>query len=284
MMRMKVLLGAMAVGALLLLSAPASAQRKEPAPFEVEGVGVQPQKGARINLDHQFLDASGKKVKLGDFFTKGKPVILTPVYYRCPVLCGYTLRGIVESLQEINWDPGDEFELVFFSISPFETPEIARLKKQGFVKDYGRPAAKRGSHFLTGDARDVRDICDTLGFTYKRIEGTRDYAHGAAIFIMTPDGVLAECMGGVQYDSKVLRLLMVEASEGRQGSLLDQVFLWCFHYDGSEGKFSLAAMGIMKIAGVATLVFLSILLVPVWLRSRRKKSGAPETETEDHDQ
>jgi protein SCO1/2 len=255
--------------ALLVLAAPAPAQRAEPRPAELEGVQIDPVPGTQVPLDRAFVDETGKAVRLGDFFGAERPVILNLGYYSCPMLCGLVLNALLEGLKGLSWTPGKEFEVVTISIHPQETPQLAKLKKQNYLKAYGRPGAARGWHFLTGKEADIRAVTDSVGFFYRYDEKTNQYAHGAAIFILTPKGVLSRAIRGVEFDPQTLRLSLAEASEGKQGSTIDSLLLWCYHYDESSGRYSFQAMAIMRVAGVAVLVLLAAILLPAWLRRRR---------------
>jgi protein SCO1/2 len=260
---------AVAALAFALLAAPARGQRAEPRPAELEGVEISPVPGTQVPLDRPFVDETGKAVRLGDYFGANRPVLLNLGYYSCPMLCGLVLNALLDGLKGLSWDPGKEFEVVTISINPKETPQLAKLKKQNYVKAYGRPAANRGWHFLTGREEDIRAVTDSVGFYYRYDEKSGQYAHGAAIFILTPRGVLSRAIRGVQFDPQTLRLSLAEASEGKQGGTIDSLLLWCYHYDEESGRYSFQAMTIMRVAGVAVLVLLAALLLPVWLRRRR---------------
>ncbi len=257
----------------LALSAlsPAFAQVTGPTPPELSGVGVEEHLDARLPLDLDFVDEHGKPVRLGRFFRGSAPVILTLNYYRCPMLCGLQLNGVVEGLTRLDWTLGREFEMVTVSIDPLETPELALAKKQNYLKWYDRPAAGEGWHLLTGRETNIRRLAETVGFGYRYDEESGQYAHAAAIFICTPDGRVARYLYGIEYHPKDLRLALLEASQGTIGNALDQLILYCFHYDPSGRRYAPVAMNIMRLGGGATAMMLGVSLAMLWIRDARRK-------------
>jgi protein SCO1/2 len=207
-------------------------------------------------------------------------VLLTLNYYKCPMLCTLQLNGLVEGLKELDWTPGQEFELVTLSINPLETPSLARLKKQSYIKEYGRPSAAAGWHFLTGVEDNIRRLADTLGFGYRYDEEQEQYAHAAALFLITPDGRVARYLYGIEYPARELRLALLEAADGTIGSAIDQLILFCFHYDPSTRRYAPVAMNIMRVGGGLTAVLLGTTLGLFWVRDarrRRRSRDADET-------
>jgi protein SCO1/2 len=276
-------LGILATGWVVLahLALPVHAQLADQVPAVLEEVGVEEHLDAKLPLDLEFRDENGTVVRLGDYFDGERPVILTLNYYKCPMLCGLQLNGVVDGLMELDWTPGQEFEMVTVSINPLETPALATDKKQNYLKKYGRPSAASGWHFLTGREPEIRQLASTLGFGYTYDKETGEYAHAAAIFFSTPDGRVARYLYGIEYPPKRLRLALLEASAGEIGSTLDQIILYCYHYDPSSRRYSPVAMNIMRLGGSATAVVLGLTLGGFWLREfrRRKKSdkGNPTT-------
>jgi protein SCO1/2 len=275
---MKLLSVVLVVLLLALAAGPAVAQRSEPAPDETEGVDIRPNIGGQLPLDATFVDEKGKTVRLGDYFKGEKPVFLTLGYYRCPLLCSLVLNGAVDALRDVDWDPGNEFEMVTISIDPKETPILAKLKKQNYVKYYGKASANRGWHFLTGPQESISAVSDAVGFFYRYDEKTDQYIHGAAVFLVTPDGKLSRCLRGIMWDAQTMRLSLAEASEGKQVSTLDSLLLLCFHYDETAGTYSVQARKVMRIGGALILVVVAAIVVPAWLHSRKKKSIVPLSE------
>lgn len=254
--------------------APVHAQTNEKAPDELTDVRIEPHMNAAVPMDLPFTDESGQTVTLRKYFDGKHPVIITFNYYRCQMLCTLQLNRLVETLKEMSWTPGDQFQIVTISIDPRETAPLARAKKQNYMKEYGRPAAMGGWHFLTGRNDAIERVTDTMGFYYRYDENTDQYAHAAGLFVCTPDGRLARCIGGIDYDPQTLRLTLAESSEGKIGSTLDGILLWCFHYDGASGRYGPAAMRIMQAGGVLVVVVLSIVLLIFWRRDRRRTAAA----------
>lgn len=280
--RMRRTLPLLAVAALWLTAAgPAAAQLANQVPEELQEVGVEEHLDAKLPLDLEFRDEHGQVVKLGDYFDGDKPVILTLNYYKCPMLCGLQLNGLLDGLKELEWTPGQEFELVTVSINPLETPALAAEKKQNYISRYGRPSAAKGWHFLTGREPEIRRLAETLGFGYTYDRSTGEYAHAAAIMVATPDARVARYLYGIEYPPRRLRLALLEASEGEIGNTLDQLIMYCFHYDPSSRRYSPVAMNIMRLGAGATAIVLGLTLGGYWLREARRRRqrdrGTPTT-------
>ncbi len=254
---------------LVCLSGFTLAQVAGPVPDDLEGVGITQKLDAQIPLDLEFTDENGNTVTLRDFYAKDRPVILTLVYYRCPMLCNLVLDGMIETMKEIDWVPGEEFEIVTVSIDPLETPALARAKKQSYLAEYGRPAAARGWHFLTGKPEAIAELTDAAGFGYRWVETRKEYAHAAALFVSTPEGRLSRYLFGIRHDPRTLRLSLVEAAEGKIGSVVDQFLLYCYKYDADSGKYTAVAWRIMRLGGMLTLLILGAALLTFWKREFR---------------
>jgi len=250
-------------------------QPNDAVPKETEGVGVTEHPGAVLPLELMFRDENGRDVRLKDYFAGSRPVILTLNYYRCPMLCTLQLNGLVDALRRMEWTPGRQFEIVTVSIDPLETPPLARLKKQNYMKEYGRPEAAKGWHFLTGREENIRRLAATVGFEYRYDRETDQYVHAAALFVCTPEGRVSRYLYGILYDPTTLRLSLVEAAEGRTRSTVDRILLYCFHYDSAKGRYAPAAMNLMRAGGVATVLILGGVLAAYWRReaARRKASS-----------
>ncbi len=244
----------------------ASAQRLEALPEAMDEVGIDEHLETNLPLDLTFRDDSGQPVALRTFFTGSRPVILTLNYSDCPMLCQVQLNGLVESLRDVNLSAGKDFQVISVSINPLETPERARLTKQRYVKAYDRPNTAAGWQFLTGDPESIRELADCVGFRYKYLPERNEYVHTAALILCTPDGRIARYLYGVEYDPQTLKLSLLETSEGKIGTTLDRVLLFCFHYDAASGRYGPVAIRLMQIAGGITLGILLIGLVPTWLR------------------
>lgn len=223
-------------------------------------VGIEQKLGGQIPLDLSFRDESGREVKLGEYFKDGKPVVLTLVYYECPMLCNQVLNGVVGTLQALSFTPGKEFEVVTVSFDPREGPDLAAAKKETYLKRFGRAGAERGWHFLTGDKDSIDRLAQSVGFHYVWDEQSKQFAHASAIMVATPEGRLSHYLYGIEYSPKDLRLALVESSKGKIGSPVDELILYCYHYDPTTGKFApvmalLRAAGVLTVFGLAALIF-----------------------------
>ncbi len=237
-----------------------------------EQVGFDQRLGESLPLDLPFRDETGKAVLLGDYFG-AKPVLLTFVYYRCPVLCPQIIIGTAAAMKGVAYEPGREFEVVFVSFDPEDTPETAAERKSSAVERYGKPESAAGWHFLTGDADAIARLTAAAGFRYAWDPTIRQFAHASGILIATPDGRLARYLYGVEYAPKDLKLALFEASEGRIGGLAAKMMLLCFNYDAALGKYTIASLLAVKVAGAVTLAVLIFSMV--WmLRSERRLGRA----------
>src|SRR4029450_11415701 len=215
-----------------ILSPPANVR-----PPGLKNVGIQQNLNQQIPSDLAFTDDLGRHVRLKDYFGK-RPLILNLVYYNCPMLCGEVLSGLTNSLRMMKFDVGKEFEVITVSFDPHETPEMAAAKKSEFLKRYERAGAEQGWHFLVGDQTSVDALTKAAGFQYQYDQKTRQFAHATAIMILTPEGKIAQYYYGVEYPPKDLRLGLVEAGQGKIGNVVDQILLYCYHYDPAQGKYS----------------------------------------------
>ena len=256
-----------------------SAQRTEPMPNELQEVGITEHLDEKIPLDLKFVDEQGHPVKLGDFFSGEKPVALTLNYSNCPMLCSLQLNGLFDGFKMMAWDIGDQFEMITVSIDPLETPERARATKQKYLKIYRRAGATEGYHCLTGREENIKALADAVGFRYKYSPDTKQYAHAAATFILTPDGRVSRYLYGVQYAPQTLRLSLAEASEGKVGSTMDQILLFCFHYDAERGRYGPAAFQLMRLGGGLTVLILAGTILIYRHRERSKVSTKNTEET-----
>ena len=264
-------IGAMVMVLLWTGSGVVRAQLVEQVPEALEEVGITEHLDAKLPMDLEFRDEDGISVTLGSFFDGERPVILTLNYYRCPMLCGLMLNGLVDGLEQMEWTPGQEFEIVTVSINPLETPALAKEKKQNYLKRYGRPSAVTGWHFLTGREPEIDRLAETVGFRFAYDPVEQQYAHAAAIFVCTPDGRVARYLYGIEYPSKRLKLGLLEASEGKIGSTIDQLIMYCYHYDPSNRRYSPVAMNIMRVGGGATASILVVALGMFWFREWRRR-------------
>jgi protein SCO1/2 len=257
-----------------LLLAPIAAPAQATPNTLLQDVGFDQNLGRTIPLDVVLRDETGKQVRLGDFVST-RPVILTLVYYRCPLLCGQELNGLARSLKPLALNPGTNFDLVTLSIDPSETPELAAAKKAAYLEKYGRPGAARGWHFLTGEASSIGQVARAAGFRYVYNPRTKLFAHAAGLVILTPRGQIARYLYGIDYSPKDLQFTLIEASAGRVGSPISRVLLFCYDYDAATGKYTLAILRLIRILGTATALALAAVVVTLIRRERRGALAAP---------
>ncbi len=253
----------------LLAGAQAQPFGRPPA---LRGVGIEQKLNATIPLDLTFVDESGRDVRLREYFT-GKPVILTPVYYQCPMLCNLVLNGLLSSMRQISLDLGKDFEVVTFSFDPRESPLMAARKKQSYIEKYGRDGAAAGWHFLTGHPPEIHALTDAVGFHYNWDPGLQQWAHASGIILLTPDGRVSRYFYGINYEKHDLRLGLVDSSNRKIGTPVDQILLFCYHYDPTRGKYGFAVVNALRIGGTATAVALGAFL---FVSFRRERKGAPK--------
>jgi protein SCO1/2 len=254
---------------LALSSGNAAAQQASEAPTGALGeVRFDQRLGESVPLDTVFRDATGADVTLGSLLTD-RPAVLALVYYECPMLCPLIMNGLVKSLKTMNFAPGKEFDVIALSFDPGESPQTASIAKSMYVEHYGRPETGDGWHFLTGTEEAIRSVTDAVGFYYEYDEDQDEYAHAAGIIVLTPDGTIGRYFYGIEYPPRDLRLGLVEAGEGRVGSLVDQVLLYCYRYDPETGQYSAVVMNIVRLGAVVTLVALALFFTAAWRLDRR---------------
>ena len=229
------------------------------SPPELKEVGFDQRLNEQVPADLVFTDDTGKPVKLGDYFGE-KPVILVLAYYRCPMLCTLVLNGLVQGMRDMPFTAGNDFQVVTVSFDPRETPELAASKKN-YVAQYGQPGAAEAWHFLTGKAESIQRLTQAVGFRYVYDAVQEQYIHTSGIMILTPSGRISRYFYGIQYPGRDLRLGLVEASAGKIGSPVDEVLLYCFHYDPASGKYSASVLNFVRAGGVLTIV---LLVAMVW--------------------
>ncbi|MGQ9488317.1 MAG: SCO family protein [Armatimonadota bacterium] len=232
-------------------------------------ITIEQKLNEQVPLNLTFRDETGREVQLKQYFGK-KPVLLTLVYYECPSLCGLVLQGLLKSLRVVNYTPGDQFEIVTVSINPKETPQLAAAKKQNFLEEYGRLDAAKGWHFLTGEEPQIRKLADSVGFRYVYDPKSGQFAHAAGIMLLTPSGKVARYFYGIEYSPRDLRLGIMDASQGKVGSPVEKVILFCYQYDPTTGKYSLAIIRVIQLASVLTALVLGGFISTQMYRERRK--------------
>lgn len=260
--------GILLLAALCLICATAQAQLRTKE--IVQEVGIDQHLEAQLPLDAVLVDEQGRKVRLGEFFHDGKPVIVAFVYFRCPMLCTQVLNGLLQSSQAIKLQMNEDYHVLSISIDPRETPAQATAKKRKYVASYRRPGAEEGWHFLTADAATIERLTHVAGFRYRYDEPSDQYAHGSGLIVATPEGRISHYLYGIDFPPNDLRLALVESSENRIGSLVDQVLLLCYHYDPVTGKYGLAISWVMKVAGIATILVIGGYLTRMYRLERQR--------------
>ncbi len=254
-----------------MMSPPASVR-----PPGLENVGIEQRLNEPIPADLAFRDETGKAVRLGDYYGN-KPMILNLVYYQCPMLCSEVLTGLTSALRVLKLDVGKDFEVLTVSFDPRDTPEIAAAKKADYLKRYGRANAAGGWHFLTGPQTSIDALTKAAGFHYQFDSKTGQFAHATAIMVLTPDGRIAQYYYGVEFAPKDLRLGLVQASNHKIGNLVDQVLLYCYHWDPATGKYGAVVARILRLSALATMLVLGSMLVILFRlgpRTQRKERRA----------
>ncbi|HEY6050554.1 MAG TPA: SCO family protein [Thermoanaerobaculia bacterium] len=246
---------------------PAGAQ-----PAILKDVGIDQRLGAQIPLDAILQDEQGRAVRLGQFFGP-RPVVLVLAYYNCPMLCTQVLNGTLSSLRVLSFDAGKEFEVVVVSFDPRDRPADAAAKKAPYVKEYGRPGTENGWHFLTGGPASIARLTSAVGFRYKFDESLGQFAHASAIFVATPDGRLSRTLFGIEYAPRDVRLALIEAANRKIGTPVDQILLYCYHYDPKIGKYGAVVMNMVRMGGVAAVAILTTFLLVMWRRDRKRDAA-----------
>lgn len=238
-------------------------------PAALRDIEIEQRLDEQVPLDIVLRDEQGRPRPLAELF-RGKPVILSLVYYECPMLCTLVLNGLTSALKTLSFNAGQEFDIITVSFDPTEGPELAAAKKASYLDRYRRAGAEAGWHFLTGDAAEVEKLAQSVGFAYRYDPDIEEFAHAAAIIVLTPEGRISRYFFGVEYPPRDLRLGLVEAASGRVGTVVDQLMLFCYRYDPSTGKYTPIVMNIVRLGGLVTVIALAALI----LLLRRRDGGA----------
>jgi protein SCO1/2 len=264
-----------------MAAGPASAgYKREPGivasavPAALREIGFDQNLDQHIPLDTTFRDERGATVRLGDFFGK-RPVVLLFAYYDCPMLCTQVINGLSSALAVLSLKPGQDFEIVTVSFNPKDTPATASAKKAIYLERYNKPGAAAAWHFLTGDPPSIDRLTEAAGFRYVWDKQTNQYAHPTGVIVLTPDGRLARYLFGIEYGPRDLRYAIVEASEGRVGTPVDALLLYCYHYDPTTGRSGLVIMRVIRVAGATTVVALGTFIIVMFRRERRTQKFRP---------
>ncbi|MBV9496736.1 MAG: SCO family protein [Acidobacteria bacterium] len=255
----------------LLLALPLCAQSSSAPPKLPGKAALQQKLGSQLPLDTQVRDDDGSVHRLRDYFTSGRPVLLQFMYYRCPMLCSIVGDGLVRSLTELRYDVGKEYDVVTLSIDPRDMPKNAALKKDEYVRHYGRLSTAGGFHFLTANETAIKHIAEAAGFEFSYDPQSDQFAHAAGILVVTPSGKISRYLYGFEYKPRDLRLALTEASEGKIGGAAEQLLLLCYHYDPAIGKYSRSAMIFVRAGGITTVFALAGFIVFMVRTDRKPK-------------
>jgi protein SCO1/2 len=247
-----------------------SHEGEEKIPYELQGVGIDEKTGSKIDLSLNFTDEKGQTQQLKNYFNDHKPVVMILTYYGCPNLCTLVLNGTIDSLNQINLKAGKDYNLVAVSFDPKETPTLAQEKKTNYLKTFQQKNAEDSFHFLTGAQASIEPLTAQMGFKYKWDKDQEQYAHASAIYVVTPQGQISRQLYGVMYAPRDLKLSLIEASEGKIGSVMDQLLLFCYHYDATAKKYVLWARKMMTLGGAVTLAVLGIIMALFWINEFKK--------------
>lgn len=238
-------------------------------PKELKGVEVKQNLGKMIDLSLTFQDHNGKTRQLKEFFGDGKPVILTLNYYKCPMLCSLQLNGLTSGLNNLQKKLGFQFRIVTISINPKEGPTLAKEKRENYLKQI--PNLKVDWDFFVGKKENIDKISKALGFGFKYIPKTKEYAHKAVIFFLSPKGKIVQYLHGIQYPARDIKFALMTASQGKIGTIIDKIFMSCFVYDPETGKYKQFAYGMIRLGGLLTMIFLGAFLGIFWFREHQRQ-------------
>ncbi len=239
---------------------------------ELHSIDIIEHLGDTIPLNLEFIDDHGQTVKIGNYFNHDEPVILIMAYYTCPKLCNLVMNGVADAARQLKWIPGNDYTLVTVSIDPTETDLVASAKKQNYLKYLGIEGITDNAwHFLTGKGENSQALADAIGFKYFFVEERQEYAHAAAFYVLTDQGVLSRYFYGIQFEPSQLKLALLEASEGKIGGTFDRLILYCFHYDPDSKGYVLFAQNVMTVGGVLTMIILILVLGGFWLKEIAKR-------------
>lgn len=262
---------------LFLLSCSMPLHAAEELPAALKDIGIAPKLGEKLSLKEEFFNEEGRPVSLAHFFDGTKPVILIMNYYGCPMLCGLLLNAARDAMQAMHWLPGDHYKIVTISIDPKENSDLAAAKKSSILGSLKDEAFKRDAaanwHFLVGKSGSEARIAESIGFRYKWIPQEKQYAHGAAIFIFSPEGKLSRVLQGLEFPPRDLKFALLEASEGKIGTIAEKILLFCYHYDPKGNKYALLASRLVSIGGALTVAAF-LLFYSLWFFRNRRKGNS----------
>jgi len=243
-------------------------QLNKEKPALLDSVGVDEKLGDTIPMNLTFADFKGDSVTIGELFDQDKPILLNPLYYECPTLCGLVLDAVFNVVRELQWNPGKDYTIISFSIDPDENPEVAANTRSEILKDLNRQGTEDGWYFLTGNEKNIRELANAVGFNFAYDESTDEYMHMASIMLISPEGVITRYLYGLNMREFDLKNALYEAADGQIGSTIEKALLYCYSYDPSSQSYVPVAINIMKLGGLATMLILGIFLTILWRRNR----------------
>ena len=246
---------------------------------DLEGIAITQRLDSEVDLDLEFTDSNGERVRLGELF-RGKPVVLSLVYYDCPMLCTLELNGLLKAMRALEATAGEDYHVITVSFDPRETPEMAAKKKEQYIKQYvhmgffDRQKIEDAWTFLVGEQEQIARLTEQVGFAYRFDEARGVYRHASGIMTLTPDGRVSRYQFGVEYSARDLKFALIEASNFKIGSPVDAVMLYCFHYDPVTGKYGLVILNALRIGGALTLLLLGGFIgLHLWRDRRRSRQA-----------
>lgn len=258
---------------LALLALPAVAQDFLSGEGPTRALKTEQRIGEQLPLDLTFRNEKGEKVTLGDYFEDERPVVISLVYYNCPMLCNMVLDGVTSAIANLKYEIGTDYQVVTISFDHRDTPEMAAQKKSIYARRYGRPGTDEGWAFLVADEETIQKITGAIGFRFAYDPERDEFAHGTLTTVATPEGKVARYFFGIEYSSLDLRLALLEASKGKVGSPVEQLLLLCYHYDPATGRYAKAAMNFVRAGGVATVLAIAGFIM--FLNKRPSREGEP---------
>jgi protein SCO1/2 len=246
-------------------------ERQDNVPTALEKVGIEEHLGRQMPLDLPFVTSDGRAIKLHEIIRGTRPILLTLNYADCPMLCNLQLDGLVDALRQVSLVPGKDFDLITVSINPNEQLSRTQAFKDKYLAAYDKPEALLGWHFLKGDQDAISRVAQATGFLYTYVPSQKEYAHTAAFMLLSPEGMITRYMYGVMFEPRDLRLALVEAAEGKTGTTLDRILLYCFHFDAATGRYAPMAQNIMRLGGFITMSLLGLALGIFWRRELRDR-------------
>ena len=240
---------------------------------QLENVTFKQRLNTQLPLDAHFRDENGRDVTLGQYFDGKRPVVLAFVYYSCPMLCTQVMNGVSRAVKVLPFTPGDDFDVVFVSFDPRDKPESAFAKKTALMNYWSMQNQSGAWHFLTGEEPQIKQVTSAAGFFYTWDERTQQYAHLSGVLVLTPDGRLSRYFYGIEYSPKELRLALFESGQGHIGSIVDELLLYCYHYDPTTGRYGAVVMNLVRAGGVLTVLAIAGFILLMRRQERQQMEG-----------